>query len=208
MRLKSAAVAWALATILCFFAYPQEKPKQQNTYEALVERVKRGDQSVDFLELRLAYAESPNYSKGTDTDRQKKAMTTALNGKDFASAIKNADIVLASNYVDMDAHYAEYIANNEIGKRELAEFHKFVLQGLLRSITSSGNGKTPETAYQVIEVHEEYVVLRFMGFGFPASQSYLHKNGHAYDEMTIEDPKTKQDEKIYFNVDIPAKHGL
>jgi hypothetical protein len=184
------------------------KTPQQNDYEALAARLKAGDQTVDFRQLRLAYADSPNYSKRPDTDKEKKAMSAALNGKDFATAIKNADIVLAAKYVDMDAHYAEYVADRELGKLEGAEFHKFVLQGLLHSITSSGDGKTPETAYEVIEVHEEYVVLRFMGVGLPKTQSYLKKNGHAYDEIKYEDPKSKQEETIYFNVDIPAKHGL
>jgi len=186
----------------------QEKAKQPDSYEAMVERVKTGDQSVDFRQLRLAYAESPNYGNGPDTDPQKKSMTAALNGKDFVTAIKNADAVLAGNYVDMDAHFAEYIAHREMREPERAEFHKFVLQGLLRSITDSGDGKTPETAYQVIEVHEEYVLLNFMGVGLPKSQSYLHKNGHAYDAMTFDDPRSKKERTLYFNVDIPAKHGL
>ena len=73
---------------------------------------------------------------------------------------------------------------------------------------NSGDGKTPLTAYQVINVHEEYVLLRFLHIGLPKSQSYLHQDGHAYDVITFEDPDSKEEKKMYFNVDIPAKHGL
>jgi hypothetical protein len=60
----------------------------------------------------------------------------------------------------------------------------------------------------VVDVHEEYVVLRVMGVGLPKSQSNAHKNGHAYDAIVYVDPQTKEQKTIYFNVDIPAKHGL
>lgn len=135
-------------------------------------------------------------------------MMASLNSKDFTTAIKNADIVLASKYVDMDAHYVAYVAHRELKDTQQAEIHKFILQELLESITASGDGKTPETAFQVIEVHEEYVLLRFMGIGLPESQALLHKNGHSFDEIKFKDPASKQEVTMYFNVDIPTKHGV
>jgi hypothetical protein len=208
MRIKFVGSGLLLIFLLCRAASPQDVPRQKLTYEDMVERVKGGDQTIDFRELRFAYMDSKTYSKGPDSETQKKAMTAALNSKDFRGAIKNADVVLASNYVDMDAHLAEYIANRELNVTDKADFHKFVLQALLKSITDSGDGKTPETAFQVIQVHEEYVLLRLMGVGLPESQSLLHKNGHSYDEIKFKDPKSGQPVTIYFNVDIPLKHGL
>jgi len=208
MRIKFVSSGFLLVFLLCRAASAQDTPKQKLTYEDMVERVKGGDQTIDFRQLRLAYMDSNSYSHRPDTEPQKKAMTTALNSKDFQGAIKNADVVLASNYVDMDAHLAEYIANRELNATGKADFHKFVLQALLKSITDFGDGKTPETAFQVIQVHEEYVLLRFMGVGLPESQSLLHKSGHSYDEIKFKDPKSGDPVTLYFNVDIPAKHGL
>jgi hypothetical protein len=208
MHVKFAKGCLLLVVLLCRTAIAQDTPKPQVSYERLVERVKGGDQTVDFRQLRLAYMDSTTYSHGQDAEPQKKAMMAALNSKDFRGAIRNADIVLTSSYVDMDAHFAEYIANRELSATDKAEFHKFVFQALLKSITDSGDGKTPETAFQVIQVHEEYVLLRFMGIGLPESQSLLHKNGHSYDEIKFKDPKSGQAVTLYFNVDIPAKHGL
>jgi hypothetical protein len=208
MRLLNSAIHIVLCVLCLSNAFAQDKPKEQNIYEALVARAKSGDQTVDFRQMRLAYADSPDYSQRPDTDPQKKAMNAELQGKQYAKAIDDADKVLAANYVDMDAHLVEYIAHRELKDTELAELHKFVLERLLRSITDGADGKTPETAYQVIEVHEEYVLLRFMGVGLPKSQSYLHKDGHAYDEIKFEDPTSKEERTIYFNVDISAKHGL
>jgi hypothetical protein len=191
------------SAFLTFGVAQEDKPKDKTPYEALVERVKGGDKSVDFKQLRLAYADST--ASRPDTDAQKKAMTAAVNSKNYAEALKNADVVLASNFVDMDAHFAEYLAQRELSHPEQAEFHKFVLQGLLDSIAHSGDGKSERTAYQVIEVHEEYVVLRFMGL-MPSTQSLSKKDGHSYDVMEAVDPKTKEKVTLYFNVDVPMKH--
>ena len=180
----------------------QEKSKESPTYEALVEKVKSGDKSVDYKQLRLAYAASAN--SRPDTDSQKKAMTAALNSKNYPEALKNAEVVLASDFVDMDAHFAAYVAQRELNNAEQADFHKFVLRGLLDSIAHSGDGKSEKTAYQVIEVHEEYIVLRFMGL-MPSTQSLSQKDGHSYDVMETVDPKTKEKVTLYFNVDIPME---
>jgi hypothetical protein len=75
---------------------------------------------------------------------------------------------------------------------------------LIDSIRSSGDGKSPATAWVVISVDEEYAVLRALGFK-PSGQSLLRQNGHSYDVMkTKSDDGTEQ--TFYFNVDIPFKH--
>jgi hypothetical protein len=74
----------------------------------------------------------------------------------------------------VDVHQVEQIAHRELREEERAGFHKAVVQGLLRSIMDSGDGKSTETAYIVISVHEEYVVLQVLGLR-PSGQSVLHQ---------------------------------
>jgi hypothetical protein len=201
MNAKSIFVLVASA-FLTFGVGQEDKPKERPAYEALVEKVKTGDKGVDFKQLRLAYADSP--TSRPDTDPQKKAMTAALNSKNYPEALKNADVVLASDFVDMDAHFAEYVAQRELNNTEQAEFHKFVLHGLLDSIMHSGDGKSEETAFQVIEVHEEYVILRYVGL-MPSKQSLSTKGGHSYDVMEAVDAKTQEKITLYFNIDVEMK---
>jgi len=184
-----------------------DKPATSD-YKALVERAKSGDQTVDFRRLRLAYADSADYENAPDTDPQNKAMWVALRNQNYDDAIKNADIVLKANYADIDAHYVEYIAYRELKNPDLSDIHGFIFRGLLKSITDSGDGKSPDTAFQVIEVHEEYVLLHAMGVGLPKQQSLLKDKGHSFDKISFDDPQSGEEKVIYFNVDIPAKHGL
>ncbi len=172
------------------------------TYAELVAKVKGGDKSINFRDLRIAYADT---SGGPDTDKQKKAMMAALNAKNYEEALKNGDIVLDGNLTDVEAHFAEYIASRELQRSEQTEFHKYVLQGLLDSVMHSGDGKSFETAYEVVAVHEEYVVLKFMGL-MPSKQSESEKGGHSYDVLEAVNPKTNGKVTLYFNIDIEEKH--
>ena len=104
----------------------------------------------------------------------------------------------------MDAHVAASLAYKGLGDTAKSDFHKTVYLGLVNSIISSGDGKTPETAYVVISTHEEYITLRALGLS-PRGQSLNHINGHAFDIQTITDPQTKADTKVYFNIDIVWK---
>jgi hypothetical protein len=177
-------------------------------YKALVERAKGGDQTVDFRRLRLAYADSTDYENAPDTDSQKKLMWAELKGKNYQDAVKSAEAVLNANYSDMDAHYVEYAAYRELKISDLSDIHSFIFHALLKSITGSGDGKSPETAMQVIDVHEEYVVIRSMGAAFPKQQSLVRRNGHSYDKIVFDNPDDGQETVLFFNVDIPIKHGL
>ena len=177
-------------------------------YASLLERAKNGDQTIDFRRLRLAYADSAAYENAPDTEPQKKAMWSALKTKDFQAAVKNADIVLNADYADMGAHYVEQVAFQELRNSDLSRIHAYIFRALLKSITDSGDGKSPETAYQVIEVHEEYVLLRALGVALPKQQSSVQRNKHSFDKITFDDPQSGEQKIIYFNVDIPMKHGL
>src|SRR5215472_6684335 len=144
MGYRPRAVLFALVFVSSF-SFSQEKDRAGARYNEIVSRLKAGDRKVDFKELRLAYAELPHTR---DTDPAKKAMLASLNSKKYEDALKNADRVLANDYVDMDAHYAEYLAQRELHHADQSDFHKFVFQGLLDSITKSADGKSFETAFQ------------------------------------------------------------
>jgi len=196
-----------VAASLCLQA--QDGPAKTGTseYGDLVASLKGGATIIDYAKLRLSYMDSPEYKNAKNTSVAEKAMSVALNAKDYPKALKNADEVLASDYVNIDAHFIEFIAHREMGHTEQAEFHKAVFRGLLTSIQNSGDGLSAEKAWVVINDHEEYVVLRALGY-MPGEQSLMHKNGHAYDVMKVKKVQDGTEQTFYFNVDIPMAHGL
>jgi hypothetical protein len=191
-----AAVAVLLVACLAGAAEKDAKTK----YEALVQRVRAGDQTVDLNELRLTAGEAGIES---DVDARDRLMTAARN-HDFKKMAEAADAVLKSNYADLDGHFFAKVAAKELGKPELEEFHRWVELGLLKSLRGSGDGQSPETAMKVISVDEEYFILRMVG-QLPGEQALSTCTGAPCDIMTTTDPQSKQEHRWYFNVEIPMK---
>jgi hypothetical protein len=190
-------LAWVLVLPLVSGA------KGPSEYANLLSALKAGNTSIDYGRLRLSYVDSPERKQAKDTSAEEKAMSQDLQAKDFAAALKNAEVVLDSDYVNIDAHFVAFVAERELGDAAKAEFHRTVFRGLIDSIRNSGDGKSPEKAWVVISVDEEYVVLRTMGLR-PSGQSLVMKNGHAYDVMKAKNEDGKE-ETFYFNTDIPMK---
>jgi hypothetical protein len=196
-----------LAALLLVSALPTllfaQKPSGE--YASLLAALKAGNTSVDYTRLRLSYADSPERKAAKDTSDAETRMIASINAKDFTGALTQAETVLDAEYVNLDAHFAAFIANRELGNAEKSGFHRAVFRGLLDSIRNSGDGKTTETAWVVISVHEEYVMLRVLGFK-PSGQALLHKDGHSYDEMKVKSAQDGSEQTLYFNVDIPFSH--
>ena len=179
-----------------------DQSKKDAAYEALLKKLKDGDKSVDFKELRMAYAESSQYSPyGGDSDAQK-SMFAAMSAGQWDEALKQSSKILDKNYVDIDAHFGAFVANHEKGVADKADFHKFVVQGLINSITNSGDGKSTDKAFVVISVSEEYALLNYLDLR-PAGQALINSGGHSYDKMTAVDTKTNQKYELFFNIDKP-----
>jgi hypothetical protein len=170
-------------------------------YEALVQRVRSGDQTVDLNELRLTAGEAGIASSANARDK----LMRVARSHDFKEMAKAADDVLKSNYTDLEGHYFARIAAKQMGKPELEEFHHWVEMGLLKSLRSSGDGQSPITAMKVISVDEEYFILHMMGQTL-GEQALGTCAGAPCDILTVTDVESKQQHKWYFNIEIPMNH--
>ena len=194
--------------ILCLLAaavLPVAAQSQPSEYSMLLAALKAGKTDIDYARLRLSSMDSPERKAAKDTSKSEKAMFEDLDKKDYPAALKEAEKVLDSEYVNIDAHYVALVANREMGALDKAEFRRSIFRGLIDSILHSGDGKSPEKAWVVISVHEEYVVLRALGFR-PGEQSLMNQNGHAYDVMKVKNVEDGTEQTFYFNVDIPFAH--
>lgn len=199
MLRKSTLIICCLLLPLCASA---QQPAAKDSYETLLERVKKQDPAVDFTALRLAYTETKQYSPYSGDKESRIAMFAALNAKQYETALAASEKMLGANYVDMNAHFGAYVSHRELGHTQKSDFHKDVFQKLMKSVNDSGDGKAMETAFVVISVDEEYVWFNFMGLR-PGSQSLVEDKGHHYDKITAKDPKTEQTNTYYFNIDKP-----
>jgi Domain of unknown function (DUF4919) len=192
-RLQRAALL-SIFSFLCFAQGPAASP-----YEAMVEKIKAGDTDINFRQLWLSYVAFQVRNTRKNTDPQKLAMNQALRDKDYKKALEQAESVLHEEFVSLDAHSAESIIYREEGQSEKADRQNWILEGLRHSMTNSADAKSPETAFEIKNVHEEYVVLRLAGL-MPSKQSLTYINSHPYDILEAVDPNSNEQFKFYFDL--------
>ena len=129
-------------------------------------------------------------------------MVTALRDNDNETALKLANEILEQNYIFPDAHAAAIQAYQNLGQSEEVNYHRYVLNGLIKSIIQSGDGKSPETAFVVVLIEEEYAILAVLGIEH-SGQSEMNVDGHSYDVFNGTDSRSGSPVEIYFNIDIP-----
>ena len=175
----------------------QEPP---SVYSQLVERLKSGDRTVDFTEFRMAFTDTPAYN-GLMMLAYRQLWNT-LNTKDFEAALKVVDSVLERNYAEPNAHMVATIAHAQLGRQQESQFHRFIADGLLKSIMSQGDGRTRETAYRVIDVSEEFALFRALNLTPKGQGASAPREGEPIvDTITVFDNRTQESRSMYFAVE-------
>ncbi|HKP36630.1 MAG TPA: DUF4919 domain-containing protein [Pyrinomonadaceae bacterium] len=183
-------------------AQPKPAQNQKASFADLLQRAKKGDQTLDFGALRFAYTETADYNPYNSNREERQKMFAGINAEQYQQVVASAEIILAKNFVDLNGQFGAFVGNRELGNTQKADLHKFLFEGLVHSIEKSGDGKSPETAFVVISVDEEYVLLNWMGLR-ATGQELVHQNGHSFDLMKAVDKKTNATVSYYFNIDKP-----
>jgi hypothetical protein len=171
-------------------------------YEELLAKAKSSPELTDFQQLRFAYARSSHYAPYFVSEGDQRSLSEATGQTDGETAMKAIDRTLESNYLDIRAHISAASVYRGMGDAERATYHGRFAGGLLQSVLRSGDGRTPETAFVVINVAEEYAVLGSLGLELRTQALLAHK-GHRFDEMRAHDSRTGKETTLYFNIDLP-----
>jgi hypothetical protein len=197
-------VSFAPSVLLavCFVATGLAGPDDDLAYQSLADRAKNGDLTVDFRAMRLACLKASQcMPRSTPTE----LLTFDAPGADPRSATEFGEKLLDKGFVNVEIHAALSNMYTRLGDSAKANFHYTVTVAISRSILSSGDGKTKETAYEVIADREIYVTLALLqlpSYGPQVSSTLLREDGHSYHRFIIQDPKTNQPKTIYFRTDL------
>ena len=97
--------------------------------------------------------------------------------------------------------YKQIVYSNLYGEESVEAFNAYIQVLMLYSaIASTGDGKTPETAFHVICVPDEYALMEILGL-LPKSQALMGKHGRSYDRMDLEENEYGL-EALYFDITV------
>jgi hypothetical protein len=155
-------------------------------------------------EERLAYAASAEYNPYDTKSREcRKIVTTLLEKKQAAEAIAEAQKGLAQSKYDIDLLILLATAYRDAGDPGNAERTNEQWIALVDSILRSGTGRDFGGAYRVISVAEEYIVARMLGVKITGQALQGHA-GSSFDVVQTKNPRTGEEQVLYFNVDLPT----
>lgn len=204
-NLQTALMCFISSAALLFLAVAPitaaNKGKGESAYHDLRKRVESGDMSVDFRALRFACLEAEDCdARGESEDVV--SLRRAMQARKFGQAAKAAEKLIQQGFVNIEAHALCADAYASLKDEERAKFHHDVAMALLRSIANSGDGKTKESAFEVIGTQEEYFMVRVMGFSpLPVSQAVIPGKPHSYDVLKVRRPGADEEVSVYFKID-------
>lgn len=155
------------------------------SYGELLAQLKSGNTAIDFQALRYARAEQPGYNPyAALADPDKGDLIRAMVASNLDQVATVANRLIERDYTDIDAHAALATVLERRGQTQEAAFERAVADGLLLSIQQSGDGMSPETAFVVIGVAEEYTLLGAMGVQV-ARQSLIQADRGPVDALEV-----------------------
>jgi len=167
-------------------------------YQALLAQAKAKAPESDWAGLRFAYAARPGF-KAFGQDTAKSDMFKAVEAGDCDKAAADSRTVIEQAYVDADAHLVAAFCDDKAGDAAGAVRERDVGVGLLKSIETPGDGLSPDKAFVVIDVDEEYALIRARGLKV-TNQALIQQGGHSYDALTTLDDKGAS-ATLYFLID-------
>ena len=194
MKTSPVSFALLLALLLC--------PLSAQNPPTAAERDARAKKAT---EDRLAYAASADYNPYDTKNRDSaKSAVELLEKQKFPQAIAEVQVGLRAVHYDIDLLVILASAYRAAGDLPNADQTRLEWMSLVDSVLSSGDGRDFATAYRVINVAEEYAVLRVLGLRV-THQSLVEHGGSEFDLMQVKRPDSPDEITLYFNIDLPKK---
>ena len=137
-------------------------PSDSDDYAKLVAQAAAHDANVDFHAMRFSYLTSAARKRGDAEALRGALFQTAKSGS--PEDIRDAAIKLLSvDYTNLFGHKYLRQSCEQLKDQACADQEHFVEFGLLTSITTTGDGKTCATGWEVANIGEEYFIMAMMG---------------------------------------------
>ncbi len=155
-----------------------------------------------FTKLRIDYAKREDFNPYWKLAEERRAIEQAMETGNVDLLLELSEKWLQKCPVDADVHAMRSHAANRVGDAKAYVYHLFFAMGLMQSVMESGDGRTPETAWKVISIVEEYSILREIGA--EVTGKTLTATDPPCDAMHVKLP-TGEKTTLYFDVSIPME---
>ena len=193
------AFLWPLA------AWAQENPKARydSEYLAMVARAHTMPEDFNFKALRKLYPKTSFYSPFGEMSYKDKLIENLEKAKQGdKAALAEANKIADEHFAHFRVHFYMMAAHLSKAVPGDAGFNDWALKGIAKSMLDGNDGSFPPAAIKVLDVSEEYFLVRLYFRGKPMGQSVLNKDGRIFDVLAYTDTAGNKKE-AYFDIGIP-----
>jgi hypothetical protein len=141
-------------------------PTFQDAYSATVKTLEAGEIDIDYQQFRESFLESEQFkiarAQKKEVDSLQTEMYKQMQKRNSQSIIKITKQILSIDYTNLMAHKILRQTYKIIGDTANAQKYKTIQFGLLNSIVKAGDGKACATGWPVIQIEEEYFMLKML----------------------------------------------
>ncbi|PJF44929.1 MAG: hypothetical protein CUN55_01460 [Phototrophicales bacterium] len=174
---------------------------------ALAQAAFENPEEADFVVLRQAYVESDIYEP-TAHYSYHKLMGQTNSATSFEEVAQMCEHLLEANPMDLEVRMLLDYVYSQLEQHDLAAMHHAFVEGMLRAIFNSGDGRSIGSAWEVVAVAEEYTLLSVMGLRLQR-QALVEEDGVFYDVLSVM-PRTSDNEadilELYFDITAPFNY--
>jgi hypothetical protein len=174
-------------------------PSSPYFYPEMLARYEKNDTTLNpaqYKHLYYGYTKQPGYDP-TGKDVRQKEFKQLIEQKAFEKALAVGRAGLRETPFNLNYVFGMHYACDNLGRKAEARqwLHKF--ERLMEAIETSGDGRTPATAYVVIALGDVQVYLESLGL--TATDRKLQDR--RTEKITLQQPNELNLKEIYFNVE-------
>ena len=193
MNTRSQLILTITLIVQSIFSFGQDSkitiPGFNDKYSIYVKQLEEGITDINYVDFRDSYLKSKQFGiKGSAYDSLKKQVYSEIKLKNYQEVIRLTKAMLSIDYTSFFAHKYLQQTYKILGDTINRNKYHDIEFGLLLSITKSGDGKTCETGWHVIQIEEEYFILNMLGAELQ-TQSLISSGKNMCDKMVIKNDK-------------------
>jgi len=183
-----------------------KKMANSESYEKLFDRFMANDTTLtvdDYVLIYYGQAYRKDYKPNARHDSVR-ALNMCLNKPvdsiDFRRVLWYTDLILKDFPFNIEQIFIKGIAYDKLGVKDSSNSWLYKYDKLIRAIISSGDGKTPKTAFVVVKITDEYAVLNALELKF-TGQALVTEKKKMYDLMNVAQNEYGIDQ-LYFDINL------
>lgn len=175
-------------------------------YNDLLNRFKANDTTLtlnNYLVIYYGQAFRDDYKPNARHDSIRAFnmyMNRSIDSIDFRKVLNYTKMILNDFPLNIDQIYFTGIAYKKLGIRDSSKIWFYKYDKLIRSIMTTGDGKSEKTAFIVTKVSDEYSIINAFGFRV-TGQSLTNKKMKYYDLMSVAQNNYGID-KLFFDINL------